>query len=725
MKDILARLLRPYFPEKLNLALAVAEPAVWLLLLIGLFFALRPRVFGRARALLHIVTAVVGAGLAVLLAGGMGEALPQMGSDSAHSRACDVMKVLISLAAAGWVFIEMHRAGQKRPVAERWSKLVMITLAVSAVIVYFQAFRFGYPKFYHRWDQYHYYMGAKYYPEIGYDGLYKCTAIAQDELGDGVELEVFGRKGKFDFRKEVRKPEKKIRNLSGDNLLVKADDILADPDQCRSRFSPERWEQYKQDVAFFGSHCNLDGYWTQMQHDHGYNPPPVWTLAGGILANLHGPGHLFTIGGEQYVYAQLLGAIDVAYILGMLALLWWAFGWRIFAVGAIFWGCQSSAPAYWTLGAMLRQDWLFFFVGAVCFARKRYFALAGASMVYAALLRIFPGLAVVGWLILAGQYLVKHHRMHPDHKRALIGGTAAAVVLLGASVAKVGTESYKKFYNHTIQVHDQTPLTNHMGLRVIVGQDIGDSLTGRGAEFLARRAPAIAKKLHVSYTLEDGKASGRMQFTKDGRETDPFRVWKQMRLDRYREYRPVAYSLIGVTLLASILLLRRIKLLWLAQCLSQVWIILLSQLTCYYYSFMIISAPLTRLRRDMEIWLFGFAGISQFVWRIAGYNDEKYTLLTIMSLVLCYAMMFSFGKRDVADPAEPNRELPASWMDLPGNKLAALVAGIPGVVTVLMATVKRDWSTALVGAVCIYVGYWLWTWRKRQAAIAAASEEKS
>jgi hypothetical protein len=620
---------------------------------------------------------------------------------------------MIAMTAAGWVFIEMYRSGQKRPVAERWSKLVLITLAVSAIVVYFQTFRFGYPKFYHRWDQYHYYMGAKYYPEIGYDGLYKCTAIAQDELGDGVELEVFGNKRKFDFRKEVRKPEKKIRNLSGDNLLVKAEDILADPDQCRSRFSPERWEAYKQDVAFFGSQCFLDGYWTQMQHDHGYNPPPVWTLAGGILANLHGPGLLFELGGQQYVYAQVLGVIDVLYILGMFALIWWAFGWRIFAVAAIFWGCQSSAPAYWTLGAMLRQDWLFFFVGAVCFARKRYFALAGASMVYAALLRIFPGLAVVGWLIVAGLYIVRHKRMKPEHLRALIGGTAAAVVLMGSSMALVGFESYKKFYHHTIEVHDQTPLTNHMGLRVLVGHDILEGATGRGAQFLEQRAPNFARKLNIHYDAEDGKASGRMQYTKDPKDTDPFRVWKQMRLDRYRDYKPVAYSLIGITLAASILLLRRIKSLWVAQCLSQIWVILLSQLTCYYYSFMIIAAPLTRLRRDMEIWLFGFAGISQLVWRFLGYNDDKYTVLTLISMILCYAMMFSFGKRDVPD------QRPASWLDLPGPKLAALVAGVPGAVTVAMGAMRRDWSTAAVGALAVYAGYWLWTWASRTAKAAA------
>ena len=719
MRDLLTRLLQSYFPEKLSVALAVAEPLAWLALLAGLYYALANRLFGRAKALLNIATAVVGAGLLVLLAGGIGEVLPQMGSNSAHARACDVMKVFISLGAAGFVFFEIHRMGQKRPVAERWQKLVLISLAVASIVVYFQSFRFGYPRFYHRWDQYHYYMGAKYFPEIGYDGLYKCTAIAQDELGDGVELQVFGQTRKFDFRKEVRKPDKKIRNLSGDNLLVKADEILADPDQCRSRFSPQRWEQYKSDVAFFGSQCFLDGYWTQMQHDHGYNPPPVWTLGGSWLANLHGPGLLFELGGQQYVFAQVIAMIDVVYILGALALIWWAFGWRIFAVAAIFWGCQSSAPAYWTLGAMLRQDWLFFFVGAVCFARKRYFALAGASMVYAALLRIFPGLAVVGWLIVAGIHLVRHKRMKAEHVRALIGGTVAAVVLMGGSMAVVGKDSYQKFYHHTIQVHDQTPLTNHMGLRVLVGHDIGDAFVEPVAQFLQRRAPGPLKRLAQSYDLDAGKASGRMKYTKDVKETDPFKIWKQMRLDRYRDYRATAYSLIGITLLASILLLRRIKSLWVAQCLSQVWIILLSQLTCYYYSFMIISAPLTRLRRDMEIWLFGFAGVSQFIWKIFGYNDDKYTLLTLLSLVLCYAMMFSFGKRD-----EPT-DRPASWLDLSGPKLAALVAFVPGVVMIGNAAVLRDWSTVGVGLLAVYAGYWLWGWGKRQASLAAAQSKQS
>jgi hypothetical protein len=244
---------------------------------------------GRAEAVVNVVGVAVGAALIGLLAGKIGNAMPSSGSDSGHARAIDLLKAVVAIAAAGAVFYEAHRAGERRPVAERWKKVVGATLAVAAVVLYFTSFRFGYPKYYHRWDQYHYYMGAKYFPEIGYDGLYKCSTIAQDEIGKAT-VEIDGKSRTFDLKAEVRKSDKKIRNLSGDNLLMKVDDLLANPEQCRSRFRPERWEQYKRDVTFFATQCYVDSYWTNMQQDHGYNPPPVWTLAGYLLGNLHDPG---------------------------------------------------------------------------------------------------------------------------------------------------------------------------------------------------------------------------------------------------------------------------------------------------------------------------------------------------------------------------------------------------------------------------------------------------
>ncbi len=549
----------------------------------------------RSRAPFRYLAAAITAGLFFL-------AMTRFVDD--HARAVDLTKAMIAITAAGCVFYEAHRVGARRPVAERWKKFVGVTLGIAAILSYFNGFRFGYPKYYHRWDQFHYYMGAKYFPEMGYDGLYKCAAIAQDELGVVTWTGDNGQNLRLDMTKEVRHPDKKIRNLGGDNLLMPIGDILEHPEQCRDRFSPTRWSAFKEDVKFFRTSSDKT-YWEDMQKDHGYNPPPVWTIAGRFFGELHP---------ASTRYLQFLASLDIAYLLGMFVALWWAFGWRVFAVGAIFWGCQSSAPFYWTGGAFLRQDWLFFLVLAACLVRKRWFKLAGASMVYAGLLRIFPGLAVIGWLTVAGVYLVRHKRMHRAHVQVLIGGVLAAVVLVGASLKVAGKDSYHQFYEHTLKVHDQTPLTNHMGLRVLIAHNVGS-----------------------------GPESGRMKYTKDVKLVDPFEVWKRMRNERYAKYKPVAYGIIALTFAFFVFAVRRVKSLWVAQCLGQIWIIMLSQLTCYYYSFMILSAPLIKVKRGIEVPLFGLAALSQFVWMIFYWNDDKYTALTLISLVFCYGLLCAFS----------------------------------------------------------------------------------
>lgn len=525
-----------------------------------------------------------------------------------HARCVDLAKSAIAITAAGCVFYEAHRAGMRKPVAERWKKFIGVTLGIAAIVAYFNGFRFGYPKYYHRWDQFHYYMGAKYFRELGYGNLYKCGAVAQEELGvvDYVD-EDSGKTMRVDMAKEVRHPDKKIRKLGGDNLLIPAGPVLDNPvEECKKGFSPERWGLFKEDVKFFRI-ASGKGYWEDMQKDHGYNPPPVWTIAGHYLGELHP---------ATTRYLQFLASLDLIYLAGMFGAIWWAFGWRVFAVAAIFWGCQSSAPFYWTGGAFLRQDWLFYLVLASCLARKRYFKLAGASMVYAGLLRIFPGLAVIGWLTVAGAYIFRHKRMAKTHQQMLLGGVLAAAVLIPLSLHVAGKNSYQQFYEHTIKVHDHTPLTNHMGLRVLISHKPGT-----------------------------GTESGRMKYTQDSKLIDPFEVWKRMREERYAKYRFVAYGIIGLSLAFFIYVVRRVRSMWVAQCLGQIWIILLSQLTCYYYSFMILVAPLTRLKRGIEAPLFGFAALTQFIWITFGYNDDRYTVLTAVSLIFCYGLLCAFAPK--------------------------------------------------------------------------------
>lgn len=568
----------------------------------------------------------------------------------AYDRSVDVVKAMIALTAAGCVFYEAHRAGMKRPVSERWKRFVGMSLAVFAIVAYWNGFRIGSPDYYHRHELFHYYLGAKYFKELGYSGLYKCTAVAQDELG----VVSFQHKGasrpmKIDMSAEVRHPDRKIRNLSGDNLLVPALTVLEKPEECKNKFAPERWDKFKEDVKFFRV-SSEKGYWEGMQKDHGYNPPPVWTIAGHYLSEIV-PATTFGM--------QALAAVDIAYGFGMFALLWWAFGWRVSVVAAIFWGCQSPAPFFWTGGAFLRQDWLFFLVASACLVRKRYFALGAAALVYAGLLRIFPGLVVVGWLVVAGVYVVKHRRMAKDHVRMLIGGVAAAGILIPLSLHVAGKDAYQQFFHHTIEVHDQTPLTNHMGLRVLIAQktpfEINEPTLKIGSS-----------EIKIPIRVGVGGSSGRMKYTQDGKLRDPFEVWKRMRNERYAKYRYVAYAIIALSFAFFLYAVRRVKSMWISLCLAQVWIILLSQLTCYYYSFMILVAPLTKVKRNIEAPLFGLAALSQFIWMAFNFNDDKYWVLTLIALVFCYGLVCAFapkelgdamrgllGKKDPGEPAPP------------------------------------------------------------------------
>lgn len=563
----------------------------------------------RRKALYRILSTI---GVAAGFFYGVQRLIPDLGV------AVDVIKGVIAGLAAVAVFYEAHREAAHRPIAEKWKRIVGISLAVAAVLAYFNGFRNGYDKAYHRHELYHYYLGAKYFPEMGYDALYRCTVIAEDELGVYTHVdEDTGRSFRLDLKKEVHHPDRKVRNLGADNLLVPAKRFLDHPEECKKLFTnPDRWEAFKKDIGFFRAVSGQD-YFNKMQGDHGFNPPPVWTIGGKFFADLAPASTRFM---------QFLALLDMMLWAGMFWALAWAFGWRVSAVAAIFWGCQSSAPMLWTCGAFLRQDWLFMLVLSVCFLRKRYYALGAAALVYSALLRIFPGLLVVGWLGVAGWQLVRHRRLTKPQLRMLAGGTLAAAVLIPASIWVCGKDAYPQFYEHTLKVHDQTPLTNHMGLRVLIAQ----------------KTPIEIPPLGIGV----GKESGRMKYAENKALSDPFDDWKQMRNDRYAKYKYVGYALTALILAFYVWVLKRMKNMWLALCTSQVFAILMSQLTCYYYSFMILGAPITKvkpLRRPMELSLFGFAIVSQVGWRVFRFNDDKYWVLSLLSLVFCLGIVVVFA----------------------------------------------------------------------------------
>jgi hypothetical protein len=496
------------------------------------------------------------------------------------------LSIALSLGAAGLLLLE-HRAkklGQQYP--EKKARRIGIALTVVAFLLYFDFFNPNtrYSNYYHRHELYHYYLGSKFFTEVGYDRLYTCTAIAEVELGRG---------------EQIRKRE--IRDLGSKNLIMPTTDtyIFSDPGQCKNHFSTERWDAFKEDIKWF-EQSSRGEYWENMQKDHGYNPPPVWTMTGKLISSLAPAGDGFF---------KLLALIDIALQLGTVLCINWAFGWRAMALATIFWGCNAPANFYWTGGAFMRQDWIFFVIASLCLLRKRYFVLAGGALTWATLLRIFPVALFGGVGIIALFHLLRHRRPHPDHLRFFGGAVLAAAILVPASMAVTGRSSYHDFAEH-IALHKDTPLTNHMGLETMLVHDW----------------------------------QGRMVFSRDDRLDDPFEGWKAGRTQRKHDLRPV-FLAINVLLIGWLAwALHRTKLLWVGLAMSVPMIISLTNLTCYYFSVFLAVAALARPRPALAPAYLALAGASQVLLGRFYWIDDKYTAESYLFFAFGLCMFYAYSR---------------------------------------------------------------------------------
>jgi hypothetical protein len=267
---------------------------------------------------------------------------------------------LLGLALLHWG-VKLRREGRPDAHRKRRDRL-LATLGVLAGLTYinFGFFHFGNFTHDHEWT--HYYLGSKYFAELSYERLYDCLSIADAE--DGLRRRV-----------ELRP----ITNLRT-NLVEKTADLLAHPERCTAHFTAARWQAFKRDAAFFRARQSAKR-WDDLQLDHGYNATPVWNAAGRLLT---GTGPASTT--QLYALAML----DLAYLAATLAVIGWAFGWRVLAVALLVFATNFPSRFYWTGGSFLRWDWLFYLVAGIACLRRERFALGGAALAYAAALRIFP-----------------------------------------------------------------------------------------------------------------------------------------------------------------------------------------------------------------------------------------------------------------------------------------------------------------------------------------------
>jgi hypothetical protein len=413
-------------------------------------------------------------------------------------------------------------------------------------------------------DSFHYYVGSKYFEELGYTHLYECAARAEQQLGAGAMV-----------------AQRTYRDLAS-NDVIGGRELLLRARDCPARFSTERWQLFVHDVDWFRRRIP---YWEVTMQDWGYNASPVWNALGRLLAG-NGP--------VSEARLALLTLLDVPVLFATFALAAWAFGWRSACVALIFWGTHPPNGYLWTGGSILRHEWLLASVAGVSLLRKGWLLAAGAALAYATALSVFPGFLVAGIGVRAAARSLSERRLvlAPEHRRLLLGALLAlGVVLPAAALGGGGPSAWLGFVENSRV--DSQPSPNNMGLPTLLSYE--------GATTLP------------SFWLED--------------EARPAVAWSEARRETLARRAPLWAAGVAAWLLLAVGAARR-QPDWVAAILGLGFVVFAFQLSCYYYAFMLLFGLLWPRHRTVGIALLGVAAASHWVGARFVDDEEQYAWLT-------------------------------------------------------------------------------------------------
>ena len=342
-------------------------------------------------------------------------------------------------------------AGASRLGRRRADDLLVLAAALSVGIWFDFGFMHGRAVIHH-WEQFHYFLGSRYYAELGYDGLYVAS------LGDQADHDEKGQVPEY------------VRDLRT-NEVVPVVQVLPHMREVYARFTPERWQEFSRDHHFFlDSDCW--NYLAAIRLDHGYNASPTWTFVAQMLGRWR-PASLGWLGA--------LATVDLALLLLTFTLIFRTFGLRTGCLALVLFGCNYLSDFQYVGGSLLRFDW-FAAVGiALCMFERRRPAAAGALLGYAIAVRVFPALFLFGPGVLAARALLRGER--PRWVLPFGAGLAASLALCVAagSAAGRGFQAWPEFAAK-IHSHAALWLTNNVGLEDVVLYD-RDIATRKNVDF--------------------------------------------------------------------------------------------------------------------------------------------------------------------------------------------------------------------------------------------------
>lgn len=228
-------------------------------------------------------------------------------------------------------------------------------------------------EWYHHSEMWQYYLGSKYYQELGNTGLYDATLAAL---------------------KIQKIPHQRHPVLSGVRDLERVFRIIPEEESLRrfeesglAKFSPERWKSFLSDVKSF--HEASRGK-TMMLLDMGYNPPPPYSFLVGMLSNAI-PINSVTL--------NLMASLDWILVVLCGWMLGRTFGPASTLAFLLVFLTNPLANWGWVGGAYLRNLELTLLTTAICMMHRHRMTVAGAFLGLATSIRVFPAAFFVAALV--------------------------------------------------------------------------------------------------------------------------------------------------------------------------------------------------------------------------------------------------------------------------------------------------------------------------------------
>jgi hypothetical protein len=369
-------------------------------------------------------------------------------------------RILLLVALAGLLFTLARRG-----VISRRHRVLIFAVLVGALASYpnfgvLHPNQSGYrPGHIHYYDAFHYFMGAKYLPELGYSGLYEATLVAGRELGafGGISY---------------------VRDLA---TYVPRPTTTVGPEPIRSRFSNARWETFKRDLTFFGPRIDA---WPELLVDRGYNDPPPRALLLHLLVGCL-PVSAPTL--------ALLSSLDYVLMIAAAGAVWRAFGAVPTALTLTFLSLSFFARFDYIGGSLLRWDWVAALLAGVAALARGSGTTGGLLLGYAAAARVFPALFLIPLVI---KWTQARMGRRPEPVVASCLRAALGLLLVIAVGLMVWPDQRPRMLEFLakIRLHAQDPFVNSVGLGpVLVFGSAPWSTAANGAVFVPAEAIAAAR----------------------------------------------------------------------------------------------------------------------------------------------------------------------------------------------------------------------------------------